>query len=506
MAHNFRKHLQPDFSGSVPCLFFSKSGTGNGQTPDTASSNWGQVASYSTIAANPSGTDSGANWGDPSSIIVGAGQYTGPFITTNRNIIADGKVVWNLNNAVIFYGNSDQDSGRNRTMYGMDMRFALGLRATGIAGGRAVGINYNRCIFRFIDNSSRNITHCAYDENPIPPTTYLGEYGKMNDCILYKPNGYRLDINRCLVFSARLTSLRKFANSYSDPASFISLQSADAITNVNIQGQIRVDNDSFGYTDIDTFKQNYGLNSRLDIIGKAPRFNKPASEDYTLKLDSPHLDLQVGPSHLRFALMYYVDSSVSPGDPCTMANTRLKNTADNSLVQFKEIGGFTINSSGGLVISPNSQGNFEGYYTTSRMQMAATNQRIKLIPVISGLNFDSDFPATAAAFSSVSPEVFNNNVPDYSNSSSNGARTPNRLTVQARFSTLANPDENTNEHWVPSNGQFLDFEIDEEPLYDSVTGYGSGHPLFDPLSTNVRPILARFLQVRYKSRNDYYSK
>jgi hypothetical protein len=514
MPSNFRKHLTA--AAGRPVVYVSKAAStgGNGSTADLA-----YVSPVAASVNNSSGPTANSEFtarGEGSvytdganTIIVGAGHYQGACTQgMPHRLIADGKVVWYVNGNLLLGTKIDSLNASNHLVDGFIFRFVQKWRC-GVSGGGFISIgvsNYSNCSFDFVSNADVNCAYWGTGGN------YL-VYNTNTNCIFRRlhSNG-RHAFDRCLLFSSITKDTWRFKGCYADVNSQVELRSTAMFTNGefqnnNIQGQIRVVGDTYGYTDLATFKANYGLTGRLDLVSSDPKFNKASAEDYTLKIDSPHLDLQIGPSALRYALMYYVDSSVSPGDACTVANTKLKSTADNSLISFLDIGGFTTNAAGGLVIQTNSQGNYEGYYTTKRIPVAATTQRIVRLPVISGLNFDTDYPAAASGFSSVLPEVFNNNVPDYSNATSGSAgRNPNRLTVQARFSTLASPDELVNEHWLPSNGTYFDFEIDEQPQYDSVSGYGSGHPLFDPASANVRPVLARFLQIRYKARNDYFSK
>ena len=520
MANNFRKQLTDNAPGTNVRgnIYINKAAPPNGvgTTPETAFNHPVQAAPYLNQGSTnffrnqPGG---GLTYMDGScNCFIGAGHYQGECaVGFPHRLIADGKVVWYVNGNLYMGTKSDQLNGI-KDVKGIVFRFIDHARFGNTGGGfDSWGTTYvTDCTLEYNSNADINTyyfgsaTLLAYDGN----ATNL-----FTNCILKKFHGGTHGFVTSLVFNSLLLDCRRFTKSYADPASFIEMQNVAVLSNLNyfgncnIQGQIRVKGDSYGYTDLATFKVNYGLTGRLDLVNRDPRFNKAISDDFTLKIDSPHLDLQIGPTTLRYALMYFVDTTASAGDPCTIGNTRLKSTADNSLIPFRSLNGFTINASGGLVIAANSAGNFEADYVTARIPIAATSQRVKRLPVISGLNFDTDYPAAASGFNSVSPEVFNNNVPDYSNSTSgNAARSPNRLTVQARFSTLANPDENDPSHWTPNNGNYYDFEIDEEPLYDIVAGLGSGHANFDQASINVRPVIAKFAQFRFKARNDYFSR
>ncbi|MES2730036.1 MAG: hypothetical protein V4621_08100 [Pseudomonadota bacterium] len=457
-----------------------------------------------------------------STAIVGAGVYEGDLSMMQgpqhvREFMADGQVTVKAANVNLSRHDYSTINWYDYTWQGpMVMSNANG-------GGSFTGL-HKRCVFL---NVTFNLIPGGGSERA---AVFFFE-----DCIFINCTclGTELPVsfNRCILINSQFNRATLVMNTYADSASTLrgdmantenlkscyqgasgffdalpygNYQALHVYINNNIRGQV-ASNATDPLNDVITWQAANPTHGSGNI-NLPPNFNKPESYDFTLKINSQHLDKGIGPEHLRYALMYYVEFTGSVGDPCTVANTRLKSSADGSYVNFIEIGGFTVNEQGGLVIATNTQNSFEAFYTTDRIRLASTPQVVTRLPVIFGANYNTDYPTVESGFSSNIPEVFNNNVPARNAYSSGTAgRNPARLTCQARFTPILSPDINTSGDWI-ANGAFLDYEVNRQPAYNAAGNYGTGHPLFDPTPALVTTLKARWAQFRYRARNNYFSR
>lgn len=489
MAHNFRLHLSLPVNS---CAFVSKAGndSNDGMTPDTP---------RLTMAA---GRQAAAN-NNRSNIIVGTGTYAETGTSGAQwggYWQADGYVTVRLPD---FLSTDD-------TPFMTGFNFVpTNTRTTWNRGGGG-GMSFQTCTFDRVDITG--------DDDGSFNNKFLYTDCTFTDCT--GNNRARIHMLRCVVARGNFSWIHQFAYSYlsaDSQAVFApgagpdrSLTGPEYDFN-NIQGQIapgtldgryRMVAGAFG--PLADFRVAFP-SAVANCINLTPYFNKPAANDYTLQLASSHLDLGIGPSHLRYALMYYVDFSGSVGDLCTLQNTRIRSSADGGIINFLEIGGFTVNEQGGLVIVPNSSGNFEAYFTTDRIRLASNSQPVERLPFIFAANYDTNFPSSEAAFNAALPEVYNNNVPAYRTfGGGNAGRNPRRLTIQARHSPNLNPDVTNSGDWIL--GSWIDYEINRKPTYNITGAIGNGHPDYDLTPTNVTQMVGRWAQLRARFRNNYYSR
>jgi hypothetical protein len=480
MAHNFRpfsalldKAYPNSFSASEANLtYVSKAGSStNAGTKDAPLSNLNQAGS---------------------ALVIGTGTYQMPG-TGAGVLIADGNVVVRGPGFGTFCARPQ--------VFGLDITgYEYICNQTAGSGGNTA-VSFCRCILR---NGKFNILNDVnVAENLLRDSILIGCETVINSMAYATSPSNQVQNNLFLNSPTVISGLALPLRCFFDAASPLTVASTQLPMFCNIRGTLTIDGTLYGSL-ADAAVVWPALLTRGNFNNE-PGFNKPAAEDFTLRLSSRHLDFGVGPSHLRYALMYYVEFDGAPGDICTTQNTRLRSTADGSAVAFLAIEGFTVNEQGGLVIATNSNGDFAAYYRTDRIRLAATAQPIESLPVIFAANFDSDYPTTESAFSSVIPEIRNNNVPARNNYSSGSAgRNPHRLTIRARHSPTLNPSVTQPDDWVGST--WFDYEIGQRPTFNITTGFGNGHPSFDSTPANVTQMEARWAQFEYWARNNYYSR
>lgn len=457
----------------------------------------------------PHRTIGGGSYNGGINVIVGTGQYfqDAPVNWSNngKTFIGDGKVIIN-------------GAGNNNSPFGHGSIALINIEVTDyqniLAGviapyGGTSRVSVSKCIFR------RGKVHVSTDSN----SAYLPSLCLLSDSICFQcpvsygdynggGNGRDEAVSRNIFIGSPVEAKEyvpiPVTASYFDADSPLTLPSADYLPkNCNIRGGLTIAGVS--YASLADAAVAYPALLTNGNINANPGFNKPEAEDFTLRLNSIHSDKGIGPSHLRYAKMFYILFSGAPGDLCTVQNTKLANTADGSLVNFLEINGFTVNDQGGLVINPNSNNDFEAYYITDRIRCAATPQPITGLPVIFASKFNSDYPSAESVFNSRIPEVYNNNAPARNNFTSGSAgRNPHRLTVLARFSPNPSPDVLNSNDWVTNS--WLEFEIGTTPTYNAVGAIGNGNPNYDTTPANVTQVVARWMQIQYRARNNYYSQ
>ncbi|RIY06451.1 hypothetical protein D0T11_18600 [Hymenobacter rubripertinctus] len=247
----------------------------------------------------------------------------------------------------------------------------------------------------------------------------------------------------------------------------------------------------------------------IDCINAEPFFNKPEKQDFTLRLESPHLSRAIGPKHLRYAASFYFGTEAAENETITgggAGNTRLVGTADGQNVSLISASGLTRNAQAGLIVKPNSGGNFIGQIRSGRIRMGDVPIRLKAVRYAGGLNMNTDFPGTESGFQANQPEVFNNNVPKYTQpSAGSSGRNPNRLTYQMRWSTLPDPDAAADSDWQ-LNAVWLEFEWNQPPIWNNnpAVPKGNGSPDFDNLNPANTAVVALWVQMAVRVVNNYY--
>ena len=247
----------------------------------------------------------------------------------------------------------------------------------------------------------------------------------------------------------------------------------------------------------------------IDNINLEPFFNKAEKLDFTLRLESPHLSRAIGPKHLRYAASFYFTTDAAENENITSGstgNTKMLGTADSQSVPLISASGLTRNSQGGLIVKPNSSANFIGQIRTGRIRMGDVPIRLTAVRYAGGLNFNADFPGAESGFQANQPEVFNNNVPKYTQAvAGSSGRNPNRFSYQMRWSTLPDPDPNVDSDWQ-LGATWLEFEWNQPPTWNNnpANPKGNGAHDFDNTSVSNVRVVALWVQMAIRVVNNYY--
>lgn len=468
--NGFRWHIANGVAESN-CWFMSKASTSNSvATPD-----------------NPAGVFMTVSDDSHTYMVMGDGNYILEAFPTNRVVQADGLV---------------QITGQNMTMfkfYGgpteprlFDLRLVVG-QSFNWGGTDNIWDAINRCFIRAQNGTAGALI-----------TTSGGSVYNVLSTVLKNmqsgstPNKPRY-IN-CLFVNCNLV-MQYVQNSYSDPTTVLDVAEPANSFNNNIRGLIKVGAVTY---------QNLAEAKAADAswfpncVNLPPNFNNALREDFTLRLNSPHLALGIGPSNLRYAQSWFVASSNQPGQVCTPNNTWLVNSADSTIINFISLTGFSWSQQNSLYITENTADNFTASYRTAPLQVASVAQTLKNLPVLTGFNFDTSFPATESAFDSNLPDVGNNNVPCVNNSTPGAAgRNPNHVTVAMRWSTAQVARNNIDTDWV-TQAVFPVFSVNQQPTWNQGTGIGNGSPDFNPNPSNVQSVRVLWVQLEYTARNNYF--
>lgn len=431
--------------------------------------------------ANMTQSSSGAN-------VVGTGVYYIPFNNNNDrgtdrfSCIADG-VVKIIGNATA----KQTLSLYEVNIYDASMEQFLGIHWVSNANS---GAELSRTVIKMIPGGMVNNVSSA-------------DASIYTDCILYNfdANGIPGDVyTRCIFINCTIRSAANVSGCYLDPNSSVV---AAAGTNNNVDPATNVDAGkglSIGGAPLSKFTPNG--------ISVAPGFNSVVKEDFSLRKESPHLVAGIGPSHLRYSNTFFVEFDGGTGELVNASNTRLVAAGSSARTPLADVttgvNSFTINSQGGMVLVPNSNGDGFATLVTNRIPFSDIPLEMTVVNIIAGLNFDTEYPGTESQISLASPHIFNNNVPDYSNALSGSAgRNPNRLTYRMRWSTLTEPDISDPSHWV-TGATFVEFGWNQKPQFNQATLIGNGDPAFNVAAASN--VFARWYQLQVRLRNNYYSK
>lgn len=519
MAHNFRVHLRADLlAKNIPFLFVSKAG-GAGQpgTPDAPLSHPDQAAAIASpyTGGTGQGTYPGANTDANKIIVIGTGEYHGQLQASSNLLVADGTVLWNVNGDLLLGTKWDYANNHPYHVQGITFRSIQAWRPNYSGGGvyHALTAAYQSCSLLFESNAQPNVFSYGGAGQVDYPYT-------LRDCIVRKLHGPAGSFVRSLLLDTYALDCWQLTRCYVDPASRVELRSAELlegtswnapmVEDVNIQGLIRVKGDAFGYTDIETFKQNYNLTGRADLFSAPPLFGSVAAEDYSVRPGSPNLSWGIGPLHLQQGSSLLLEGP--EGDVTGGSGHRFRDS-DSGLV-LPIIEAFNLvckeaNDQKRLLVKEGVGVSLDGWYKTGLHFVSDTSQEVRRINYLGGLRADTDFPTGESLFDSNAPEPANTNVPSH-NAFTTGAagRNPHRLDFLLRWGNKSNPDATVDADFV-HGGQYLAFEWFSELLYNPQTLKGTGEPDFDPAATGAnapRYPHALYLQYWVRLRNNYYSR
>ncbi|QKG57015.1 hypothetical protein GKZ68_10480 [Hymenobacter sp. BRD128] len=348
---------------------------------------------------------------------------------------------------------------------------------------------YFACIFKVLPDFAGQVNSSATSN-----TSFF-------DCILYGVNADlgKSNFSRCLFINCTIT-VSSVSDSYIDSTSAIAAQSA---SNNNVDPGC---NTAAG-RGLNVAGAGWSLTSPSGIHA-LPLFNSLVKEDYTLRASSPHILTGIGPAQYRYANSFYVEYTGSAADTASLANTHLRATGTNVVVPLLDITtgseALEVNSQGGLVLQATTTSDGMASLTTGRIPFADVADEMTVMLLKAGLNFDTSYPALESQFNFNQPEIFNNNVPDFSNYAPGTAgRNPNRLSYRMRWSTKLNPNADLANvsDWITGT-KFIEFEWNQKPLWNPATGVGNGEAGYDP-ATGV-PIQCTYYQLAISLRNNYY--
>ena len=501
MSHNFRAHLRPDLQAvGHPFTFVSKAGTaGAAGTPDAP-------LAHPDQAAGTQGTYPGANNDRNGIIVVGSGEYQGQTQASANQLVADGPVVWNVNGDLLL-GTKWDGAEHYVQVQGFNFRGINRWRPNYSGGGTScvASATYQFCTLDFAgDGSVPNVFF--FGDNCAIGTPYV-----LYDCVVRGLHGPAGAFTRTLLLGSQALDCWHLTDCYADRASRIELRNGAELRNCNIEGTIRIKDDTFGYVDIETFKLNYNLANRPDLFGAPPQFGSVAADDFSLRAASPHLATYIGPSHLRQASGLLLDGPLGPVS--AESGHSFYDAATGQRLPLLEAHNLACTEVGGLRYLQVQQavgGPLSGWYKTGLHFLGDSSQEIRRIDFLGGLRFDTDAPSAENQFDANSPEPGNREVPSTSRYAAGDAgRNPHRLDFQLRWGSKPAPNAAAPQDAdFALGGQYLAFEWGTELRYNPARRLGTGAPDFDPTATGAdapRYPQASYVQYWVTLRNDYYS-
>lgn len=295
-----------------------------------------------------------------------------------------------------------------------------------------------------------------------------------------------ITISDCPLINCVVSNVAKFTNSYANQATTLSMRSTitpATFNHNNIRGNIIMntgtvpasDGLSLSFAAHKTAYPTYNARS----FSADPKYNSVNKLDFSLKIDSPHLNnTDTALSNIGgtdFGLSYYTSS-----DQLKVAGGALWSNVEQVLGDIKIVSG-----------QPS------GTLTTAALSVAGYIAEINKIGYLGALTFNKSFSGGTQE---------NTQVPDkdtYPNANVSGYGNPDRLVVEARWSTQDSAPtidaQWENQQYVTA-GTYSLFEWNQKPMLDSL-GRGNGDPLFNPVTG--APIAARWIQLRITLRNNY---
>jgi hypothetical protein len=304
------------------------------------------------------------------------------------------------------------------------------------------------------------------------------------NCTFVGAANLNTDYSNCIFINCTNVSIRSkcynsYFNSYSDmrivpgaDVKFNNVMGAVFLNNVkyeNLAAQVAAD-------------PSFNINS----INANPKFNNASKNDFTLQFDSPNLASGSGGSNIGiypFAVPSYLTLSAEwqTGNGATFNNLELSGLD--------------------AVIS---SGQTSGTVTSGAKRLFANPTEIEVLYYYGQLMFNK----TA---SSGGGGAMNNNVPDanvFAGSNANGGGNPDRLTIEARWSSndeMPAQDSDWTNGGFGAAGLFYKFEINAEPrmYFNPVDNlyYGCGSASYVPSNSFTFPVV--WIQYRVTLTNTY---
>ncbi|MGV3588586.1 MAG: hypothetical protein ACO1OF_16390 [Adhaeribacter sp.] len=434
------------------------------------------------------------NGGSAGSYVIGAGQYNdqlgGTFSGVGYTFYADGKVVFR--NTGTFLQNSAY-----RPSTWVDITFE----------DFAIAFNQSAlCLIRCICRNTTLISNC---HNPHDSSIYINTHLQRRATDVQATRYLN-----CLWVKGGSADLRFGSsdfyvnNCYFSPTTPIVTDRPALFNKCNIQSTSITVN-GVEYASLAAAKA-VDATWFPNCISADPKFVNPETDNYTLRPESPHLALGIGPTHLRLGNGYYLKGAVGPVS--ATSNHYFEDIISGEQFPIYQATNLIATLQSGqlrLKVKEAVGGSFTGSFKIALKTSDVTIQ-LGRNNFVSGLNFNTDYPAAENLFNPNSPEVLNNNVPNkYNWSSGHEGRNPNRLDYAMRWSTKDNPAIATETDWITGNN-YLIFEWDTIPVYNPVSGKGNADPDFQTNPANTQdapfPILCNWIDMEITLMNNYYSK
>ncbi|HAA18092.1 MAG TPA: hypothetical protein DCR93_10370 [Cytophagales bacterium] len=302
--------------------------------------------------------------------------------------------------------------------------------------------------------------------------------------------GRRFKFEGSIIYGCDLKGVKTLKGSYVDPGSRIQMYCPhdDGVTPAgsvhnNIQGLLattpaggNVDEEQYlNFADHRTAFPTFNVNS----ISEDPKFNRSEVGDFSLQPDSPNIGKGLANGNIGGS---NVAKSAFVGVP---ENTHLVSLTPSQQARLDLLGNnYAIQN-----------GSTEGWIIFAPFRLAEYPAPVKKLSYFGKLAFDA-YAANGSANKT--------NVPDTMlGSRSEGAATPDRLSVQIRWSTgSVEPTESGNydNQGATLAGNWVDMEINQKPMIDGA-GHGTGHSDFSAVSGQI--VVATWVQLRVELRNDY---
>jgi hypothetical protein len=474
MAHNFKISTGTRYASKM----------GNDANPGT------QLLPKKT----PAGMQAGANGG---TFVFGTGNWNNENVGSVAN---SNQQIWLADGVVVFSGTG--------TFF----------NAPGFRGNIFIGFAFENFLESFIGNGNQ-LRQCFFRNTAL--NIWQGTYGadSFRDNVLINTNYKRSTqtanptyINRCLWMKNSIADLRigsgnfLVTKTYFSPETLLITDRPALFTDCNIRcNSLTVNGVEY---------PNLAAAKAVDptwfpgCINANPQFVDETTENFTLKPNSPHLPLGIGPNYLRLGSGFYLKGSASA---VTADSHYIENAATLEQFPIYYADNITASVESGrlrLKVIESVSGSFIGVYRV-KIKISETAQQLSRLNLVAGLNFDTDFPSAENLFDSNNPETLNNNVPNRFNYTSGAAgRNPNRLDYLMRWSTKDNPDINVPSDWITGANKLI-FEWNTIPQYNPVSQIGNGDPTYLPGAAGEdapMSIIAKWIDLEIQIMNNYYSK
>lgn len=420
--------------------------------------------------------------------IIGTGQYVVDNLghLSGRSFIADGYVKFNAGVTKNFaYSHGSYPKMRNIHFQGYTGNV---LRA---GGNVLASYEFTDCIFE-----DCNFDTGAWIFNIFVDCIFINCRGSIAHVMA--PNG-TYTIRRCLFINSPMkigpdagtSGGNTLQDCYSDSAMIFPAAVVPYVQNCNLQGNPDL----------------AGVNGNINAD---PMFNNKDLYDFTLRRNSPHLVKGIGPATLRMGNGFYLRGE--PGDITANSGHYFESTTTNEQFPIYDTFNMVATMQNGQLRMKVKQ--FVGGPMVAYVKVAV---RVSDVPIgitynnfVTGLNFNTSYPAIESQFEANNPPALNNNVPDSENYvSGHAGRNPNRLTYRVRWSTKDEPKVTTVTDWITGNVRPI-MEWKAVHKYNPVSLTGSGDPLFKLTPTDVADnpidIVATWLDMEIVLTDKYFSR